>query len=73
MASVMCVDTEMDLTHSIGGNIVINNNLEDTTMQCDQITILTIQTGSKGFSILVTGSNIIENYIVTKTDQFVNY
>ena len=42
MASVMCVDTEMDLTHSIGGNIVINNNLEDTTMQCDQITILTI-------------------------------
>lgn len=42
MASVMCVDTEMDLTHSMGGNIVINNNLEDTTMQCDQITILTI-------------------------------
>ena len=38
----MCVDTEMDLTHSMGGNIVINNNLEDTTMQCDQITILTI-------------------------------
>ena len=35
MASVMCVDTEMDLTHSIGGNIVINNNLEDTIIQCD--------------------------------------
>ena len=37
MASVMCVDTEMDLTHSMGGNIVINNNLEDTTQQCNAI------------------------------------